>query len=299
MTAGDLITTDYQYEYNNILFGVDTPFDIMELGSFIGYPSLRSSTADAFGMHGGVKGRHYVPTRQFNIQMRVLGQAGYASIAELKRLVGIAFSPRSNPDDELQFVYKFPDVPLRYINCRPVDMSIPVDRNYSLNIPNIAVRFEAADPRHYDLATKTEIASLPTTGGGLDFPIDFPLDFGLGSTNSIVVINGGDAPAHWTAAISGPVQNPRIEATSHLSGQTLHLAFQNMTIVEGETLELNSRDRSITLNGQPRRNALIPGSQWWAIPSFPDEMTIHYTSADDPITASTFSITWSDATWGT
>lgn len=298
MAAGDQITTDYQYEYNGILFGADTNYDVLELSQFLGYPQARTSTVGAFGRHGAVRGRHYVPERIFTVEMQVIGSSDDGSFAEEMGLVGHAFRIRSNPRDELPFVYQHPGRPKRVIFCRPINVAIPVNRTFSLKIPKVTVQFECSDPRHYDLELKEETATLPTTGDGLDFPLDFPLDFGLGSSNSVDIINGGDAPSHWTGTVTGPATNPRIEASSQITDETLFLAFQNLTIVDGEELVLDSRDRSILLNGQNRRSALIPGSIWWSIPEFPDILTIHYTSSDDPITTSTFTTTWSDATWG-
>lgn len=297
--AGELIIADFQFQYDELLFGCDTLYDVEELSGFLGYPTVRSSTVDAFGMHGGVRGRHYVPARAFTVEMNVKGNDNDLAYANLRAELARAFKPRSDPHDELPFVYQLPSSIRRYINCRPTDVAMPLDIAFSNHkYPHITVRFECSDPRHYSLETNTEEASLPSSGGGLDFPLDFPLDFGVGTTSAVQLINNGDAPAHWIAEISGPVINPKIEAISAEEAQVSVLQFSGLSLISGETLILSSRDRSALLGGQSRRSFLTATSRWFTIPPWPDLLTINYTSDDPSITTSTATFTWSNATWG-
>ena len=297
--SGELIVTDYQFEFNDFLFGCNTSFDVEELSGFLGYPTVRSSTVDAFGMHGGVRGRHYVPPRQFTVEMNIQGGSDALVYSNLRSELAFAFQPRSHPHDELPFVYQVPPNIRRYINCRPIDVAIPFDIRWAnLKYPHIAVRFECSDPRHYNLEQNIEIATLPSPGGGLDFPLDFPLDFGAGTTSSIQLINNGDAPSPWTADITGPVINPRIEAISTTESLVFSLEFSGLSLSVGETLILDSRDRSVLLGGQSRRSFLTSSSKWFSIPPLPDFLTVNYTSDDTSLTTSTCTFTWSDASWG-
>jgi hypothetical protein len=297
--TGELITADYQFEYNNFLFGCDTDYDVEELSGFLGYPGVRTSTVEAFGMHGGVRGRHYVPFRNFTLEMNIQGTEGAIFYEELRRELGRAFQPRSEPGNELPFSYQISDTVKRFISCRPIDLNIPFDRRYAnLKYPHVSVRFECSDPRHYDIETKTEIATLPFAGGGVDFPLNFPLNFEPGSSSTVQLTNSLDAPAHWLGFIAGPVTNPKIEAISNDTGQVYYLHFSGLALNTGETLELNSRDRSVILGGQSRRTFLLPGSRWFTIPPYPDFLTINYTSSNVPQTTSTTTFIWSDATWG-
>jgi len=297
--SGELIVADYQFEYNEFLFGCDTSFDVEELSGFLGYPNVRSSTVDAFGMHGGVRGRHYVPSRTFTVEMNIKGSEDPLNYSNLRAALALAFQPRSSPDEEIQFVYQVPPNIKRFVNCRPIDLVIPFDIRWAnLKYPHVTARFECSDPRHYDLETNTEVATLPSPGGGLDFPLDFPLDFGAGTTSIIQLTNSGDAPAPWIASITGPVTNPRIEAITATEGDVFSLEFSGLTLAVGETLLLNSRDRSVLLGGQSRRAFLAASSKWFTIPPQPNAITIAYTSDDSPPTNSTCTFTWSNATWG-
>jgi hypothetical protein len=173
--AGELVVADYQYEYNGFLFGVDTFFDVESIDGLMGYSAVRSSTEDAFGMHGGVRGRHYATSRTFTVEMNIQGSDFDEIYMELRHQVSHAFAIRSHPSNEIPFVYQVPFMEKRFINCRPTGLNWPFDRRYALKYPHLTVRFECSDPRHYHHEAKTEIASLPSPGGGLDFPLQFPL----------------------------------------------------------------------------------------------------------------------------
>lgn len=297
--AGELITEDYQFQYSNLLFGVNTIYDVEELSGFFGYPTVRSSSVDAFGMHGSVRGRHYVPARLFTMEMNIQGSDDDYSFAGLRSNLSLAFKPVSDPNGEVEFAYQLPSSIRRYINCRPTNIDLPLNIAYSNHkYPHVTVRFECSDPRHYDLEPNVEVATLPSPGGGLDFPMTFPLDFGAGSTSSIQLVNNGDAPAHWVAQITGPVTNPKIEATTDEESETVSLRLIGLTLSSGETLVLNSRDRSILLGGQSRRSFLTSNSRWFTVPEYPNSLTVNYTSDDSTPTSSTCTFTWSNATWG-
>lgn len=313
MAAGDLITQDYQYEFNGLLLGCDTSYDVEELSGLFGYPSVRSSTENSFGQHGGTPGRHYLPSRSFTVTVNVHGVESDAVYANLKHELTSAFAPRSMPrilpetsiggtnvGGEIPFIYQHPGVGerRRFLNCRPTDLDFPANRMYALKYPRVSIRLEATDPRHYEYTDNMATATLPTSGGGLDFPLTFPLNFGVGSSNAATLENSGNADAHWIAEITGPVINPRIEVTSLLDDTDIHfIQFSGLTLNAGEVLQLGSRYRTVLLDGQSRRSFVVPGSLWFTIPPFPDGLSLRYTSADPSATGSTVTFRWNNANW--
>jgi hypothetical protein len=314
MAAGDLITQDYQYEYNSLLIGWNTDYDVEELAGLFGFPSVRSSTEDAFGMHGGTPGRHYLPSRVFTVSLNIHGITDDESFATLKYEITKAFGPRSLPrilpetslgtafvSGEIPFVYQHPGVGerRRFVNCRPIGMDFPANRRYALQYPHVDLRLEASDPRHYSYTTNIATANLPTPGGGLDFPLTFPLNFGVGSSNAATLENAGNADAHWVAEITGPVSNPRLEVTSNMDDTDIHfIQFSGLSLISGETLVLSSRYRSVLLGGQSRRSFVVPGSLWFTIPPYPNSLSLRYSSDDPSPTGSTATVTWNNAYWG-
>lgn len=298
MAAGDLIFTDYQYEYNGVLFGWETLMDVQELSNFIGYPTVRSSTEDAFGRHGGVPGRHYLPSRTFTMEFNIQGSEDDTEYAATRKLVTSALAPRSHPRDQIEFVYQHPGSAKRFVLARPTDLVINVDRMYALKYPHGTVRFEATDPRHYELETQLAMTGLPDTGGGISFPLVFPLNFGpgLGGGESVVA-NTGNAPAHWIAEISGPVTNPRLECTNS-TGETYFLEINGLSIGVGEKLVFNSKTKAVLLGTQSRRSFLTPQSSWFTLDPYPETCTLRFRSSDIPVTTSTLTFTWHNAYWG-
>ena len=58
MAAGDLVTADYMFEYNGLVIGAGTDYDLEGISGLNGF-SARSSSVERFGRHGGSGGRHY------------------------------------------------------------------------------------------------------------------------------------------------------------------------------------------------------------------------------------------------
>jgi phage-related protein len=162
---------------------------------------------------------------------------------------------------------------------------------FSLRYGKTDVRFEATDPWIYSNTEKSVTASPGTTTGGLHFPLDFPLVFGVGSSGgSGSATNAGTAPAPWTATITGSTPNPKI--THVESGKWLELS--GLTVEVGQTLEFDSKQRSILLNGTAsRRGLLTPASTWFALQ--PGSNTIQFSSGG--VTTGQLTFKWRDTYW--
>lgn len=128
-------------------------------------------------------------------------------------------------------------------------------------------RFTGTDPYWYAVDELSADAALVEASGGLSFPATAPFTFGAGSTgNVIIATNPGTAPAPWTATLTGPITNPRVVNES--TGALLELsAGGGLDLLVGQTLELDSAQRSILLNGEASRyDRLSRASRWWSLP---------------------------------
>lgn len=291
MAAGDLVAQDYQYEFNNFVIGVDTPFDVEEISALFGYPQVRRSLDDRLGAHGGVAGRHYVPTRDFIVSCNLLA-ATDTEFRELRTEMSRAFAPRSDPSDQLRFVYQHPGAPKRFVLCRPTAVDLTADRRYALKYPALAVRFEQTDPRHYDLSPRTHVITPPTAGGGLTFPLEFPLQFEPGETGDSVIENIGTAPAHWRGTIRGPATNPVIVDVT----RGFELRMEGFILQAGQQLVFDSRERSVRLGTQTRRRFLTATSKFFTIPAT-DPITVRLL-ASDTTSSTRLTIVYHRAYWG-
>jgi hypothetical protein len=101
---------------------------------------------------------------------------------------------------------------------------------------------------------------------GITFPVTFPVAFpgGTPGADSGIVHNAGSAAAPWTATIEGPATALRLENVTH--GTALQLF--PMALGPGETMILDSYERSVTVGGDRRYDVAVVGngSDWWDIP---------------------------------
>lgn len=127
---------------------------------------------------------------------------------------------------------------------------------------DFSLQMTAPDPLRYSFELNGASCPLPTSAGGLAFPLSFPLDFGKGSTGGRLSLrNAGTAPSWPVWRISGPCDGPVI--TNTVTGA--EIAF-GLTLRSGETLDVDTDARTVLLQGTAsRRSFLLPGSDWFAL----------------------------------
>ena len=116
----------------------------------------------------------------------------------------------------------------------------------------------------------TATATTPVEPGftfDLTFDIVFPLSTPVGATTVTTI---GDALCPPILRLFGPCTNPKIENVTDPDeeGRAKRLAF-NITLAAGEFLEVDVRERTVKLNGNPRRDRYatldFPESRWWTL----------------------------------
>lgn len=118
----------------------------------------------------------------------------------------------------------------------------------------------APDPRKFATALNGA-TGLPSTSGGILFPIVFPVVFNATVVSGRVLLNNpGNAVGPVTLRIDGPVVGPQV---THV-GTGRSLVFgSSLTIGSGEWLEVDMEAQIALANGQSSRNAFINSRQWF------------------------------------
>jgi hypothetical protein len=164
------------------------------------------------------------------------------------------------------------------------------DVDYELLIAGKAARvrlvFDAIDPLWYSTTIKSVTVTAGASSGGMVTPMVTPMvTTGTGSLGDAPVVNDGTAPAPWTATLTGGtagVDTPRLI----MGGAMIEILG---TIPAGSVLTIDSRTRSVLLNGQPRPWVAFT-SAWWEIP--PGLSTFSYRAQTGDGTAQ---LVWRDA----
>lgn len=269
MAIGDLVTADYMFEYNGIVIGDGTPYDLTAARGILGF-SMRSSIDDRFGRHGAITGQMYAKLKSPQFEGNALG--GDDTDWEAKRRAfHLAFAPTVDHDDSLKLVFQLPGAGATkvYLVARPLDVEFDIDRAHALKYAPFRVRMEAGDPIIYSLAQVTT----PFTAAG----------------DTETVTNNGNAPAKWIGTWVGPLQDPVVENND--TGQVI--SFNELVLGGGETLVLDSNTGTAKVNGDSVTNVLSVGFSWFDLAPGANSISV---SAEEASTAS-FSITHEHAYW--
>lgn len=106
----------------------------------------------------------------------------------------------------------------------------------------------------------------PDVEVGREYPLEFPRAYPTSSPLGVVTVtNAGTVTAYPVLELYGPCTNPRIE--NQTTGGAL--VFSNLTLADGEMVEIDTRERTIFLEGdelQSRYDRLdFAESSWWAL----------------------------------
>lgn len=269
MALGDLLAEDYQIEYNGLLIGPNTPYDLLEIPMLFGFRS-RSSTVTKFGRHGGTGGRNYTNVKSVDIQGNLIADTD-TEFETRRQALGLAFASVVNPANSHYMAFRLPgasSLDLR-VQARPLNVDLPITPAYGRKNPSFLVRLEVVNPIIEGLSTRTTLFTMPS------------------DTNTIN--NAGNAPAHWVGTLNGPATNPTIN--NILTGQSI--SFQSLTIATGETLVYDSLTGRVSVNGVGKGLALAPNFSWFTFG--PGDTAVQFT-ATNASTAS-FQIALRDSYW--
>lgn len=276
--------------YSGLTMGAGTAYSISSIAGLLDLPEVRSADRVRLRRHGALAGDDFAGVREIEIELVLVGDGldDTSFAAALDALLAATRIGRA----ELPLTFRIPGVAGggdRLVYARPRKRELLLDpERMAARVPEIVLQLVATDPRLYDATEGTGLSTLPTAGGGLEFPLDFDLTFGAVSTGgTITAVNVGTFPTSPTFRIDGPITNPRIENVT--AGKTLAL---NITLLTGEWLDIDTEARTILLGGTASRySSLAVGSEWWDLEPGTSEVTFRATTP----TAATLSMTWRSA----
>lgn len=130
-----------------------------------------------------------------------------------------------------------------------------------------SVMVTAADPRRYGTALQSGTTGLPSTTGGLAFPVTFPITFSATTVaGQINAVNGGTLDTRPVLTIAGPVVAPTVSGL-YPDGSVRQLVY-SQDLQSGDALVIDTDAHSVILNGSvSRRRFLTVSSGWPTIPA--------------------------------
>jgi hypothetical protein len=148
----------------------------------------------------------------------------------------------------------------RVVFCKSLGIRFATDQAARLQTFPFQVQLQAEDPTIWGDPASTVSTGLVGTFGGFGFNLSFNFGFGttVGTAGSASAYNSGNKPADATITITGPVINPTV--VHDTLGYALAL---NYSLVAGDTLTINLRNRTVILNGTANRRSVLLGTSRW------------------------------------
>lgn len=156
----------------------------------------------------------------------------------------------------------------RRLRLRADTLSAPLEAKTSPAAGKLLAQWKVPDGVWEDIDQVTTVVSVDTPStGGLAVPVVMPATFSAAtSTGARLFTNAGTIPLHWVARLYGPCTGPRFT----LDSAGLALVFKpSMVLGGGEYLEIDSRERTVWLNGDTSNSRLnlldYTLSTWWRL----------------------------------
>lgn len=273
---------DWEYYYDPLTFGGEQPFGLT-LVEGLHPPESRTDIVNRSEGHGAFIHAGFLVHRTLTMSGDMAGDP--VSFANRINTWREAFAPRRS-EKELHF--KKPHEVQKMVKCVPVRRFYPENPRFSINYMTWNVQLLASDPRIYSATEHSQVIEPTEPVDGIDPAFTFDVAVG-GSAESgtEIATNDGVFGSPHKVRIDGPVLNPKI----------LNLTTEEWTelvieLADGDFIEIDYLDKTVTLNGQTSRYNVLPGSnKWWVLE--PGSQEIQFIS--DAVDANTqLTITWRD-----
>lgn len=140
-------------------------------------------------------------------------------------------------------------------------------------IATYSVMVTAADPRRYSTTLQSGTTGLPSTSGGLSFPVTFPITFSATTVSGqITAVNSGSIDTRPVLTITGPVVAPTVAAL-YPDGTVKQLIF-SQDLASGDVLIIDTDAHTVTLNGNVSRRRFMTVPAGW--PTIPANSSVSY-----------------------
>lgn len=284
------VSLDWQAEYQGLLVGDGTAYELRAIEGLADHPDLRTSDRTRLRRHGLLPGDDFLGGRAVTLELEVFGDTDAAFHANLLALKQ-AFAPGS-PEAPLDFLIPGVTAPgsglAKRCNARPRRLALPVEQRFFYRQPIAVVELFATDPRLYNAIQQSASTGLATSPSGLVWNLVWNLSWGASSSSgSIFAANGGNFPTPPVFRIDGPVTNPSIENIT--TGEVLGLT--SITVGSGEFLELDADARTVLLGGTASRYEKLTTAQWFDLKPGTTELKFRGTTAGAP----TLTVYWRNA----
>lgn len=134
-------------------------------------------------------------------------------------------------------------------------------------------QWRCPDPIRYGQPGDPVSTGLPTSGGGLAYPLTYPLAYGtVGDPGQITLVNDGTAPAPIAFTVTGG-----LPAGFEISADTGQRLVYAETVPAGQTLHGDTGAGTLLAEGTSERRGNLTVADWMQVPAR-GQLTLQFTS---------------------
>lgn len=283
MAAGDLISNNYEVEFNNQLLNSNNGVELVDFDIFSN-AQVRSSDIARPLDHGMFAGDDFYGGRSLQLQVEIWGTDDTSYQVALSKALA-AFVTGT----EMPIVTQLPGYGKVQSSVRVRKRTGPkLDIKYGLHVGVMMVELAATDPRIYSQALHSVTNNLQAPTGGITFNLTFPMVFGSSTSPITVINNAGTFETRPLIVVSGPITNPALENVT--TGLILNFVG---SLATGESLYVDFLNRTVLLNNQASRYSWLQNPQnWWNLQ--PGNNSVRFSGTAGAGTP-TINIQWRDA----
>jgi hypothetical protein len=158
-------------------------------------------------------------------------------------------------------------------DARITRRSVTAGPMYGVGVVPFALQWKCPDPLRYGPPQPSVSTGLPTSGGGLVYPLVYPLSYGAaGTPGQVTLTNTGTAPAPFVATVTGSLPN----GFQVSSGTGQRIRYET-TVPSGETLTIDTGEGTIVAQGTADRRGNLTIADWIQVPPL-SSITLQFSS---------------------
>lgn len=248
--------TDTAITWRGITIGGGGNYHVEEITGWDDLPDITSYDQPSARGHGDHPGDQFARARIVTASGTIASPAARDALA----LALSAVSPVSSTVEDMT-VQTFGRV--LTAGARLIRRSLPVGENYAAGVVPFALQWKCTDPLRYDVPQTAGPIGLPTSGGGLVYPLTYPLDYGTSSTPGMLTLaNDGTADTSVLFTVSGPLPS----GFEISSGDGQRLTYLD-PLFAGDVLTLDTATGAVLLGGTADRRASLTNADWMQVPA--------------------------------
>lgn len=277
--------TDRTITWGSITLGGTSNYLITDLAGWDEMPGLNDMSVSRVRAHGDHMGDQFSQARIVTVSGNIVDPNNRDGLAQAL-LAATTVSSSTTPLTIDVFGQQLT------ANARIVRRAITAGPTYGAGAVPFALQWRCPDPLRYGPVRTYPSVGLPTTSGGLAYPLAYPLAYGAaGANGQVTLTNDGTADASFSFTVTGSLPNG-----FEVSGGGGRITYP-VAVPSGQTVSVDTGAGTVFVEGTADRRASLTNADWLQVPAG-GALTLQFTSLGgtyDP--AALFTPTIKSASW--